>query len=161
MVESKRFTIWAGIPEKTKQYFLPMSDWTTTYRDVHALPFIPVDFLSLVRNGFSTKPFPYSNSQIYVPPFFIIFKSNHSLTPNFLEFRHFYNPNLDRSVLAMLTYNADNDAFVSKFSLGVKLPYSNTMTLSNVLEFIIVDSKYNLIEIEDMSQLYIALELID
>jgi hypothetical protein len=157
---SNRFTIYMHIPENTKKYFLPDYEWTTTFRYLNSLYFIPVDALSLIQNGFLTKPYPYSESQIYSAPFFILLKSYKGLQSNYLGFNENFKPNTDSCILAMLNYNVDSDTFYPKFSLGIWLSYSKSVLCDNILEFVLVDSNKKKVQIEDKSQLFVSLKII-
>lgn len=160
LITNNRFSIFMHIPENTQKYFLPDSEWKTKYKELSTMEFIPVDILSFEKNGFPTKPYPYSQSQIYVPPFFILFKSDHAIQPNYLEFNNFFHPNTDACILTMLNYNSENDMFNKIFSLGINLPYLNSLALNNVLEFILVDSHKKRVDVANRSQLYISLKIV-
>jgi len=162
LLTDKRFSVFVHIPEKSKKYFLPEVEWKTSVslRDLQNNVFIPVEKLSFRPNAFSTKPYPYTESQSYQSPFFIIFKSGNLGQCNFLKFVDFFKPNSESCILSMLHYDTDEGTFYPKCSLGVTLQASNTLLLSNVLEFIIVDSKKNIVDVEDNSQLYISIKLL-
>lgn len=159
LLKDVRFSIYMHIPEKTKKFFLPKQDWESLLGDWNKQNFIPVEILSLQKNGFITTPYPYAQSQIYKPPFFILLKSPPINQTNFLGFVNFTKSNTDACVLSLLNYDPDNDMFQSKFSLVIS--FVNTkMLLTNVLEFILVDSRKNVIEIEDNSQLFVCIEIV-
>jgi hypothetical protein len=61
----------------------------------------------------------------------------------------------------MLTYNDDIDKFKTEFKSDLHLPYFNTLSLNNVLEFHIYDSEKKIVEFMDLSQLYISIEVLE
>jgi len=157
----KRIKVHVHIPEKTKKYFLPDSEWKTTLKEIDEMLFFPVEKLSYESNAFYTKPYPYTESQLYQAPFFIIFKAGKLGHPNFLQFVDFLKPNSESCILSMLNYHTDDDVLYSKFSLGIQLKASDVLTLNNVLEFILVDSNKIPVNIENKSQLFISIKIME
>jgi len=158
-IKDNRFTIYIHIPDKSKKYFLPEVEWKSGYDNLHQLERIAIEELSLIRNAFNTQPYPYSSSPSYVEPFFLTFRSDKSVQSNYFSFNSFYKNNTDLCILAMLQFNPDHDSFETKFSTGIVLPYTSSKILNNILEFVLVDSKKQLIEIENQSQLFISITL--
>lgn len=159
IITDNRFSIFVHIPDGTKKYFLPDLEWKTTLHELNSQSFIPTEKLSQHQNAFYAKPYPYTESQMYQAPFFIILKSDKLGQPNFLKFVDFLKSNLESCILAMLHYHTDDDTFYPKFSLGVYLRASDALMLSNVLELIIVDSNNKIVNVEDNSQLFISIKL--
>lgn len=155
---SERYEININIPEKTKPFFLPKEYWTDL-KDAHQNDFYPVEMLSQVRNGSTANGFPYTRSPYYKAPYFLVFKSNYALTSNFLIFNDFLKPNSYTTVLALLTYDDDNDKFVPMYTSDIELYYHHSLSLNNILEFYVQDSNQNRVEFANLSQLFVSLTI--
>lgn len=159
-VNTYRFMIFISIPKNTRKYFFPDSYWDNFFQD-RVIPYILVDNLSDIKHGCITNGYPYSQTQFYTPPFFIIFKTQQSIKPNYLKFNNFLKQNSEHCVLAMLVYDSNKDQFVPQFSPGLTLPYSNTLNLNNILEFQIIDSNSKPLAVSDFSQLFVSIKAIE
>jgi hypothetical protein len=115
--------------------------------------------LSQVRNGCTANGFPYTRSPYYKAPYFLVFKSNYALTSNFLIFNDFLKPNSYTTVLALLTYDDDNDKFVPMYTSDIELYYHHSLSLNNILEFYVQDSNQNRVEFANLSQLFVSLTI--
>jgi len=60
----------------------------------------------------------------------------------------------------MLHYNPDSDTFYPRFSIGLFLSQSKNVLVSDTLEFILVDANKKLVEVENLSQLFISLKIL-
>lgn len=161
---NSRFVILMKISEKTKKFFQPLSEWEPLIlqhqnSDNLFSEFIPVHTLSNYNNGFLARSFPYTESLPYKPPFFVIFKNKAAITANYLNFQDFLKPSSETSVLALLTYNENNDSFDIKHSLNIYIPFSNSMQFNSVLEFVIIDTHGKIVNVENDSQLFISLQV--
>lgn len=145
------------VPPLSRPYFLPDKEWLAKVRQPEA--FIQTDILSNVETGFRTIGYPSSTTEFYEPPFFIIFKTPPTVRSNYLIFNNFFKPNSECSILAMINFNEEQNAFVSDFAPGIDLPYSNFLTLNKTLEFRIVDSNNKTVDLRDNCKLYIKLIL--
>ena len=72
-IDSNRFNIYVFVPQSSKAYFFPLSQWQeiTAIQDA----FVKTDIISKIPHGFKTKSFPTSNSLFYTTPYFLTFKS--------------------------------------------------------------------------------------
>ncbi|MBM3937158.1 MAG: hypothetical protein FJ333_00685 [Sphingomonadales bacterium] len=118
-----------------------------------------VDNLSKKKHGCVTNGFHYAQSMTYKPPFFVIFKSNQALTNNFLKFNSFFSKPTSMNILTMLFYEEEEEKFRSNYAPQCILPFSNALSLATVLEFYIIDSNGLLLEVADLSQLFISIKL--
>lgn len=119
-----------------------------------------VESLSNIQHGMITEGYPYSKSPFYKSPYFLTFKTSHSVDSNFLTFNNFLIPNSYGRILSMLTFDDDADKFIPEFKSDLLLPYSNTLSLTSFLEFEIYDADKQRVELMDSSQLYIAIEVL-
>lgn len=154
-VDSYRFQIVEFIPEKSIPYFLPSYD-LANYRTENVPFFTMTSVLSNVPHGFKASFYPSTKSLFYKAPFFLIFKTPPSVKPNFLLFNSFFKSNSDTSILAMLVYNEFDNMFTVQFSPGITLPYLNSLSFTNCLEFNLFDSNQKQVEIADNSQLFVS-----
>jgi hypothetical protein len=56
----------------------------------------------------------------------------------------------------MLVYNEFDNMFTVQFSPGITLPYLNSLSFTNCLEFNLFDSNQKQVEIADNSQLFVS-----
>lgn len=131
----------------------------TNSNDIYNEKFIPVHVLSNFKNSFLAQSFPYTESFSYHPPFFIIVKAQLPIASNYLDFESFLKPNTESSVLAMLNYNELEDSFEMKYSMDIFIPFTTSLQLSKVLEFVIVDTHGKIVNVENESQLFICLQM--
>lgn len=142
-------------------YFYPTSIWERVPPSLHPeLLIYPVEYLSNTPHGMITNGYSYSKSPYYKAPFFLTFKTNHSVEANFLTFNNFLIPNSYGRILAMLSFDDDTDKFIPEFKSDIFLPYLNTLSLNSVLEFQIFDAEKKQIKFLDLSQLYIFIEVL-
>jgi hypothetical protein len=118
-----------------------------------------VEKLTNILHACPTTGYLYSSSPYYKAPFFIILKTPHNLKSNFLSFEEFYLPNMEESVLCMLQFNDDIDRFTAVFSPNLILHLNNTELFHTMLEFWIVDSSKNKVQVADLSQLYLSINI--
>jgi hypothetical protein len=159
IVDTYRIQTLTLIPKNSRPYFLPKSDWSK-YSDEDGDVFVETSVLSNVPHGFKTKPFPSAKSLVYKSPFFLVFRAPPSVNSNYLLFTSFDKPNSENCILAMLIYNENEDIFVSQFSPGITLPYLQSLTLNNKLEFKLFDSESKQVQISNLSQIFICLQLL-
>jgi len=79
---------------------------------------------------------------------------------NFLTFNNFLIPNSYDRILCMLTFDDDTDKFIPEFKASIYLPYQNTPSLNNVLEFQIYDAEKKQVQFMDLSQLYVCIHFL-
>jgi hypothetical protein len=158
---SGRFEILLKIPDLTKLYF-QTSEWWDEHK-VNNEPnwpeWITSRVLSNVTHGFQSNNSSGTKQLLFQSPFFIIFKSN-EITSNFLSFVDFQKPNTEDTILCMLLYDEEHDIFYPQFQPELILPYLNALSLNNVLEFKLIDSKKQVINVSDKSQLFIVLSIL-
>lgn len=142
-------------------YFYPPSIWNRIGPSLEAdLLIFQTDSLSNMPHGMITNGYPYSKSPYYKPPFFLTFKTSHSVDSNFLTFNNFLIPNSYDRILCMLTFDDDTDKFIPEFKASIYLPYQNTPSLNNVLEFQIYDAEKKQVQFMDLSQLYVCIHFL-
>jgi len=148
--------------EKSQMYFYPLDIWNRIGPSLQEdLLIFRTDSLSNFPHGMITNSYPYSKSPYYKSPFFLTFKTNHSVDSNFLTFNSFLIPNSYDRILSMLSFDDDTDKFVSEFKSDIYLPYLiNSLSLNNVLEFQIYDADKKQVKFMDLSQLYICVEVL-
>jgi hypothetical protein len=144
--------------EKNKLFFAPSSFWENTPET--GFGGYPVEMFSKTPHAISTAGYPYTKSPFYTAPFVIVFKTNHAVEMNFLVFNGFLLPNSYSRILCLLTYDDMIDKFVPTKRMNIYLPYTNSLTLTDVLEFTIFDAHQKLVKFEDNSQLYISLTVL-
>jgi hypothetical protein len=154
IADSFRFKIYLFIPENTRQYFYPLSEWRTICKTTDCV--VRTDVISNIHHGFRTTSFPSTKSVYYNSPYFIIFRSS-SMSKNYLVFKDFLKPNFNDNILAMIQYDEEKDNFVPYFTPTIILPFLKTLTLNKTLEFIIIDSNKSQVQLDDLSQLFISI----
>jgi hypothetical protein len=161
-INNTRFTVNVSFNSTLSQlYFLPSEIWKSIPASLNPKALIyQVDWLSNISHGMLTNGFAYTKSPYYKSPFFITFRTNHGIDANLLTFNTFLIPNSYDRILGLLTYNDDTDRFDIQFNSDILLPYTNVISLNNVLEFEIHDSDRKKVEFMDLSQLFIALEIL-
>ncbi len=108
-------------------------------------------------HGFKSKCFPASKSLFYTSPFFFKLKTPLPTTSNYLIYKDGFNPNVEDSILAMVTYNVENDNLVSEFSPQLTFNFNKNRILNTALEFILVDANNQQLQVEDNSYLFFSL----
>lgn len=156
-VDNYRFNILMAIRNRTCFYFLPISDWKLIEGYAN-YTFFPVEALSHYTNGFLTKAFPYSTSAIYDPPYFVLFDSIRNNEPNYLKFNGINLPCSKKQILSMLHFNTDSNTFEPVYAPEVSLSSLDALTFNQTLELSIVDSKNMAVDVDNGSQLFIALK---
>ena len=159
VADTDRFIVKLRINDKAKLYF-NTSYWWTNFAGGDVWPkWIRARVLSNVTHGFQTANAPGSKSLLFYPPYFVVFKAS-GVSPNFLSFTDFQKPNAEESVLSMIVYDEEHNILIPQFSPELLLPYNDTTVLSNVLEFKLLDSKKNIVQVSDKSQLFILLTML-
>ena len=75
-------------------------------------------------------------------------------------FTDFLKPNTKTNILSLLKYDDETETLVSDFASGVVIPFNDALSLNNTLEFTLYDSKYQLVTVNDGSQLFLKLSLL-
>jgi hypothetical protein len=156
LIDSDRFQIFLFIPETTKYYFLPSSQWKNLCSTSECS--ILTDLISNIVHGFKTVSFPSTKSVRYKLPYFIIFNSPSAMSNNYLVFKDFLKPNFEDKILAMIKFDEEKNGLVPYFTPLISFPFLKTLTLNKTLEFILVDSNKKQILISDHSQLFISIK---
>jgi hypothetical protein len=78
-------------------------------------------------NGFGTR------SKLYVEPYFLFIQGLGYIKNDFLSYENNYKANSEKRCLAMLTFNDENNHFISQFSPIINLPDTPCHTLINSL----------------------------
>ncbi len=157
LVTTDRFSITVYIPPKNKLYFRSSHEWSHINFDDNEG--VETQALSNYKHGFLTQGFPYTKSPFYVSPYFIKFKSNARIDSNYLMYNDFFHPNSYTTILALLNYDDTIDQFVPGFQIPIKLQNKDSLSINNLLEFIIVDSVQEKVEFADGSQLFVYLNI--
>lgn len=159
--ESDRFEVRLKIPDNTKLYFQTVTWWDEhkEENEPNWPKWIISRVLTDVTHGFQTNNAAGTKQLLFESPFFIVFKSN-EITSNFLSFVDFQKPNTEDTILCMLIYDDEHDVFYPQFQPELTLPYQNALSLDNVLEFKLIDSKKRIINVNDKSQLFIVLSIL-
>jgi hypothetical protein len=157
-----RFYVNVLFPDSNVQtYFFPPSTWQRIGPSLQQdLLVFRTDTLSAMNHGMITDGYPYSKSPFYTAPFFLTFKTDHSVVSNFLTFNDFLIPNSYGRFLNMLNFDEDRDKFISAFEWDIHLPYQKTPSLPGFLEFKIVDANLKQVHFLDSSRLYICIEVL-
>jgi hypothetical protein len=112
-----------------------------------------------VLHGFETNNAPGTKTLLFEPPFFFVFKTS-NIDSNFLSFIDFQKSNSESTILAMINFDDERNVFHPEYSPELFLPYTDGLSLNTVLEFTLHDSKNNLVQVADKSQLFIVLTLL-
>jgi hypothetical protein len=152
-----RFSVWLKMDDSNKLYFNTKQWWNENHPESNK--WIQSFKLSNVPHGFQTNNAPGTKTHLFVPPFFIVYRTVGAIN-NFLSFKGFNRPNIEESILAMLTFDEDRNTIEPLFTPDLVLPYSNVLSLNNFLEFYMIDSRGEQIIVSDMSQLFILLSLL-
>lgn len=110
-------------------------------------------------HGFQSHNAPGTKTYLFVPPYFIVYRTVGAVN-NYLSFKGFNQPNLEQSILAMVTFDEERNSIEPLFTPDLVLPYANVLSLNNFLEFRFYDSKGQQIIVSDTSQLFILLTLL-
>jgi len=154
---SSRFSVLLKMDELTKLYFNTAEWWNENHPESDK--WILASKLSNVPHGFQTNNAPGTKAHLFVPPFFIIYRTVGAIN-NYLSFQGFNQPNIEQSILAMVTFDEERNAIEPLFTPDIILPYSNVLSLNNFLEFKMIDSRGKQILVSDSSQLFILLSLL-
>jgi hypothetical protein len=150
---SNRYTVLVAVPDPVKPYFAPSALWKT-----HSAEFVPVQVLSQYANVFDTSAYPYTKSPFYEAPYTLRFASSQRVPSNALLFNAFGKPNSPQTILALLSYDDNEDRFQPIYTNEIILPYKKSSMLNNLLEFRIFDAQKKQVEFKNYSQLYISIE---
>ena len=74
-------------------------------------------------------------------------------------YNNFFHPNSYTTILALLNYDDNIDQFVPGFQIPIKLQNKDSLSINNLLEFIIVDSVQEKVEFANGSQLFVYLNI--
>jgi len=157
--ESDRFAIYVSIPEKTIPYFLPLSNAKslgTTANNNELV--IETQLLSSVMHGFKAMPYASTTSLFFKSPYFLTFNSPHS-NRNYFMFNDFTKPNLASCILAMLVYDENQNSFIAQFAPRISLPYLQSLSLNNTLEFSLYDATWKPVRMSFKSQLFVLITI--
>ena len=155
---SDRFTVLLNIPDKTKTYFKPLAFWDSTF-GTDWPKWIPAQKLSNIVNGTLTNTAHDSKSQLYTLPFSVSFRAK-GIERNYFGFNRFNSPNREDTILCMLVYDSTANTLVPFFDPSLYMPYNNNTTLTQDLEFKILDAQNKHVHISDNSQLFIVLTIL-
>jgi hypothetical protein len=155
IMNSYRFDILVYIPEICKPYFDTAENWMKVGR----LNLVKTDLISNVPTGLRTQSIPATKSLYYTAPFFLKLNQSCNVISNYLEFKGFFKPNVDKCILAMISYNEFEETFVADFLPTIRLSFLQTLSLNKNLEFILIDSNNKQVTIEDKSQLFISITI--
>jgi hypothetical protein len=146
---------------KSQLYFYPPGIWEKIGPSIEPdFTAFKVESLSHLPHGMITNGYPYAKSPFYKSPFFLTFKTGQTVNSNFLIFNDFLIPNSYGQILSLLTFDDDTDKFVPEYKSDLVLPFSDSLSLTNVLEFRVYDADKTQIEFMDLSQLYICIEVL-
>lgn len=157
VMKSDRFNVLLKIPDNSKPFFKGVPFWDTTFGPEWP-EWVLAQKLSQFSNGTLTHNSPGTKSHLYTPPFSISFRSQ-GIEGNFLSFNRFNSPNLEDSILTMLLYDNATNTFLPFFDPYLIIPYQDHITLTQDLEFKILDSNKRHVHISDNSQLFFVLTL--
>jgi hypothetical protein len=156
-MKTERFTVYLKIPDTTKLYFKSANFWDTTF-NYNWPEWVHAQKISQFPNGTTSHNLLGSKSHLYTPPFFISFRSQ-GIEGNYFSFNRFNAPNLEDSILTMLTYDEGTNVLQPIFDPYLIIPYKDEITLTQDLEFKILDSNKRHVAISDNSQLFFILTL--
>jgi len=151
---SDRFEVLLEIPDVSKQFFQPNPFWN----DISS-SWIESSMLSDIQGGFQSYNARGTKTEIYSPPFFIVFKMP-GISSNYLSFIDYQKTNSETTILCMLQHDEEKNGFRAEYSPELFLLYNKDLCLSEILEFTMHDSKNQLVRVSDKSQLFIALTLL-
>jgi hypothetical protein len=157
---SERFNVIIEMNDKTKLFFRPPRFWDAHITIQNKWPQIFYShLLGDVLHGFETNNAPGTKTLLFEPPFFFVFKTS-NIDSNFLSFIDFQKSNSESTILAMINFDDERNVFHPEYSPELFLPYTDGLSLNTVLEFTLHDSKNNLVQVADKSQLFIVLTLL-
>jgi hypothetical protein len=151
---SGRFNVVLNIPESTKLYFEPLEFWKNMPEK-----WFTSDFLGDVTHGIQTNNAPGTKTVLFTPPYFFVIKIQ-AVTSNYFSFTGFQKPNSEDTILCMMQYDEERNSLIAEHSPEFLLPYNKELPLSEMLEFTLYDSKKQLVQVADESQLFIVLTLL-
>jgi hypothetical protein len=151
-----RFDVYLYIPEICRPYFGTSEVWSKLGHE----SLVKTGVLSNVPSGFRARSVPATKSLYYTAPFFFKLNQSCNAISNYLEFKGFFKANVDKCILAMVSYNEFEEMFVTDFSPTIKLSFLQTLTLNKNLEFILIDSNNKQVDIENKSQLFLSLKIV-
>jgi hypothetical protein len=156
--KNDRFTVLLKIPDKTKPYFNSSLFWDTNFGP-EWFEWIPAYQISQFINGTPSTNSQSDKTTLYTPPFSISFRSQ-GIEGNYFSFTHFNRPNLEDTILTMMVYDGVNNTFLPFFDPYLMIPYKRDMSLTQDLEFKILDANRKHVHISDNSQLFFILTMI-
>lgn len=159
-IETFRFLIYIFVPDSVKQYFFPLSIWKSFLPEGEPTKPLLIENISRFSNGFRTLGFQSSRSMFYSEPYFFFIKSPTNIDCNSLRFNNFVSPNIQESILCMLTFNDEIDAFSPVFTPTITLPYQDIFSLPQTLEFTFCDENKSEVKCQDNSQLFVSLKIL-
>jgi hypothetical protein len=157
MLKTDRFTVLLKINNSSKPYFKSAAFWDTTFGPEWP-EWVPAQKLSEISNGTSSHNLTGTTTHMYIPPFSISFRSQ-GIESNYFSFNRFNSPNLADTILAMLLFDTATNTFIPFFDPYLTIPYKDHITLTQDLEFKILDSNRRHVQISDDSQLFFVLTL--
>jgi hypothetical protein len=156
--KSNKFIVKLKIPNKTKSFFKGDHWWDATFGPEWP-EWVPAEKLSQIKNGTLSNSITTTKSHSFSPPFSISFRTQ-GVEQNYLIFNRFFSPNLEDTILVSLDYDVSSNRLYPIFDPQLILPYKEGLTLSQDLEFKILDSTGKHVEISDNSQLFIIITLL-
>ena len=157
--KSNRFTVYLKIPDKSKTFFKPSLWWNTRYGSEWPEWVLAQDLSNITNGTLSNNNIPGNDPHAFIPPFEISFRAQ-GIEPNYLRFNRFDSPNLEDNILTMLSYDSATNTLIPFFEPELILPYTEGLSLTQDLEFKVLDSARNQVLISDFSQLFIVINLL-
>jgi hypothetical protein len=74
-------------------------------------------------------------------------------------FNDFTKPNLASCILAMLVYDENQNSFIAQFAPRISLPYLQSLSLNNTLEFSLYDATWKPVRMSFKSQLFVLITI--
>ena len=152
---SARFSVRLNVPEITKLYFKPAIFWDALEQSDWFL----ANSLSSVLHGIPSNSAPGTKNAIYDPPYLLYLKIQ-GVSSNYLSFNDFKKANSESTILSLLHYDEERNKLIDEYTPEMVLPYQGDLCLNEVLEFTLYDSKNQLVQVSDKSQLFILLTLL-
>lgn len=161
-INSDRFKVDIALPNKNKLYFLPQHRWDSIEKGALSPSLgIPVELLSGIKHGMPAHGYNYTKSPYYRSPFSIVFKNNPlNVGANYLLFNDFLIPNSYTLSLGILSYDDDQDKFLTVLNTQVVLPFQHFLTLTPMLEFVIKDANQKVLDVMDGSLIIIEMNIL-
>jgi hypothetical protein len=159
-VYSYRWRVLLKIPEKSRHYFLSTEEWNEKfgYDSENSKLYLYPAFFTNIPNGFPAYNTLGTRSKLYVEPYFLFIDGLGNVENNYLPFENIYKANSEKHCLAMLTFNDENNHFITHFSPVINLPDTPCHTIINSLECLLCDSKGRQVEMIDNCRLFMLLK---